>query len=221
MATENSPLLEQIRNFQTLNGDWRALDRMISDLCREPLRPEGIDALLAVLERFPTEDGAGVLWSIVHALEDSPLYPAHLLASLRRRPVELSVVMVNRMLNAGQRELAGTPAIDVLLEVANRADVESSIRAYAKSFVALPLVLELEKLLQAQGERNHIRGVTAVRQALESRRLADARSIYRTLCGGNGTFSDYNIWHDDFHTRSRLNEPLDRLRDQLWAALME
>jgi hypothetical protein len=129
-------LLDAIRHFEPAGGDWRPLDQMISDLCREPLSPEGIDAFLSVLERFPTEDGAGVLWSIVHALEHSPLYPPHLLASLRRRPAELSVVMVNRMLNAGETTLAGIPAMDVLLEVANRNDIDPNIRKYAKSFVA-------------------------------------------------------------------------------------
>jgi hypothetical protein len=77
-----------------------------------------------------------VLWSIVHALEDSPLYPPHLLASLRRRPAELSVVMVNRMLNAGEKELAGIPAMEVLLEISNRHDVDPGIRKHAGQFFA-------------------------------------------------------------------------------------
>lgn len=44
--------------------------------------------------------------------------------------------MVNRMLNAGEMELAGIPAMDVLLEVSNRDDIDPGIRKYAKSFLA-------------------------------------------------------------------------------------
>jgi hypothetical protein len=128
-------LLDAVREFEPVDGDWRVLDQLIDDLCAKPLTVEGIDALLSVLERFPTEDGAGALWSIVHALEHSPLYPSRLLASLRRQPAELTVVMVNRLLNAGEKHLAGVSAMDVLSEVSNRNDVEPSIREYAKRFL--------------------------------------------------------------------------------------
>jgi hypothetical protein len=84
---------------------------------------------------------------------------------------------------------------------------------------ALQLALELEKLLEQLGERNHLRGVTAVRQSLESGEVASAKSLYRSLCGGNGTFSDYNIWHENVDTRRTLNAPLDRLRSRLSTVL--
>jgi hypothetical protein len=82
------------------------------------------------------------------------------------------------------------------------------------------LLAELESLLRARGERNWIRGVTAAKQAAEAGSLADARSIYTSMTGGNGSFSDYYIHDDDFDTRVRLNEPLDRLRERIWTALM-
>lgn len=134
--TTGADLRSAIVSFNPSDGDWRSLDTLITKLCREPLAETDIDALLAVLERFPTEDGAGVLWSIVHALEASPLYEPRLLASLRRRPAELSVVMVNRILNVGQQQLAGVAAIDVLAEVAGRQDLEPPIRDLVKKFIA-------------------------------------------------------------------------------------
>jgi hypothetical protein len=131
-------LCSAIRGFEPINGDWRPLDDLIGQLCRHPLTDEGIDALLAVLERFPTEDGAGVLWSIVHALEhEEPVrYQPRLLASLRRTPAELSVTMVNRILNTGERDLAGVSALQVLADIAARQDIDASIRKTAKSFLA-------------------------------------------------------------------------------------
>ena len=86
---------------------------------------------------------------------------------------------------------------------------------------ALQFLLELEAYLQAQGDRNWIRGIAAARQSLESGNAADAKSIYKTMCAGNGSFSDYNIYHDDPDTRVRLNAPLERLRSQIWEVLVE
>jgi hypothetical protein len=131
-----SDLRSAIRSFEPLNGDWRPLDALVVELCREPLSEASIDVLLDTLERFPTEDVAGALWGIVHALEGSTLYEARLLASLRRRPADLSVLMVNRILNSGRRDLAGVPAMEVLAEVAGREDVEESIRGEARRFIA-------------------------------------------------------------------------------------
>jgi hypothetical protein len=131
-----SDLRSAIRRFEPLNGDWRPLDALVVELCREPLSEASIDALLDTLERFPTEGVAGALWAIVHALEGSPLYEARLLVSLRRRPADLSVLMVNRILNSGRRDLAGVPCIEVLAEVAERKDVEESIRDEARQFIA-------------------------------------------------------------------------------------
>ena len=80
--------------------------------------------MLRVFERFPLDDGAGVAWSIVHGLESLPGYEPHLVDSLRRRPSELGVVMLNRMLNVGQLA-AGDVEIHALLgEIAARSDIE-------------------------------------------------------------------------------------------------
>lgn len=81
------------------------------------------------------------------------------------------------------------------------------------------LLTELEQLLRAQGETNWLRGVEAARSAIaRPEGFDDAKSIYKTMCQGNGSFSDYNVWHEDFEARRKLNEPLDRLRGDLWDA---
>jgi hypothetical protein len=88
-----------------------------------------------------------------------------------------------------------------------------------KSKIALHLVTELHSLLLAHGECNWVRGVSHVGALLEANDLASAASAYKGMVGGNGSFSDFYIHSDDFDTRRRLNEPLDRLRDQTWVAL--
>ncbi|MEZ5642218.1 MAG: hypothetical protein R3E70_09210 [Burkholderiaceae bacterium] len=88
-----------------------------------------------------------------------------------------------------------------------------------KSEVALRLVTELHSLLCAHGERNWIRGVSHVGALLQDNDLASAASAYKGMLGGNGSFSDFYIHADQIDERRRLNEPLDRLRDQIWIAL--
>ena len=65
--------------------------------------------MLRVFERYPDEDGAGVFWSIVHGLEALPGYEPFLVESYSKRaPSEFGVIMLGRILNSGQREIAGT-----------------------------------------------------------------------------------------------------------------
>jgi hypothetical protein len=88
-----------------------------------------------------------------------------------------------------------------------------------KSAHALRLVTELHSLLLSHGERNWIRGVSNVGALLQDNDLAGAASSYKAMVAGNGSFSDFYIHADELDARRRLNEALDRLRDQLWVAL--
>lgn len=84
------------------------------------------------------------------------------------------------------------------------------------------LLVELEALLTQHGDRNWVRGVVAAREALSGPGgIGEAKSIYRSMCQGNGSFSDYYIHHDDFDTRVALNQPLDSLRSSLWKAVVQ
>ncbi|MDM0076976.1 hypothetical protein QTH90_21380 [Variovorax sp. J2P1-59] len=79
------------------------------------------------------------------------------------------------------------------------------------------LLRQLESLLRARGEQNWLRGVTAARAALASAEgMEDARSIYASMNRGAGSFADYNVWGEDFDERVELNQPLDRIRADLW-----
>jgi hypothetical protein len=83
------------------------------------------------------------------------------------------------------------------------------------------LLERLEVVMRSHGETNWIRGVQGARQALREpgdEGLLAARTRYKGMLGGNGTFSDYNVWHPDFETRRNANAEVDLLRDRLWLA---
>lgn len=83
------------------------------------------------------------------------------------------------------------------------------------------LLERLEEVMRSQGETNWIRGVQGTRQALlepGEEGLLAARARYKGMLGGNGSFSDYNIWHPDFEARRNANAEINQLRDRLWRA---
>ena len=83
---------------------------------------------------------------------------------------------------------------------------------------------ELRKLLDAEGETNWIRGVKSAIASLKcddndsakEAALKDACSVFESMHGGAGSFSDFCIWRDDFDERKRANEVFSRLCDEIW-----
>jgi hypothetical protein len=95
----------------------------------------GIDALLRVFERFPNKDGYSIFWSILHGLESLTGYEEKLVESVKRQPSEFSLLMLNRMLNAGMIEVKGINLLGVLKEIAANDRYADEIRKEAQGFV--------------------------------------------------------------------------------------
>lgn len=79
---------------------------------------------------------------------------------------------------------------------------------------------DLRKILESEHEDNWIRGVDAALMSLNktnpSVAFAEARSIYTTMIGGRGPFSEYYIVRTSEAEQSAANKELDALRDSLW-----
>ena len=88
--------------------------------------------LLSIFERFPNADGYESFWSIVHTLEAFPGYEPHLIKSIERTPAELSLTMVNRLLNAGVSEVSGLSLIALLEAVASSSKVDRPVAKAAQ-----------------------------------------------------------------------------------------
>jgi hypothetical protein len=101
MRRSEETILAEIAAFAPRGGNWRALDSLLAELFAETPSVRAVPALLAVFERFPTEDGAGVLWGIVHGLEALPYdYCTPLRVSQERTPSLMAGVMLRRLANA-------------------------------------------------------------------------------------------------------------------------
>jgi hypothetical protein len=88
---------------------------------------------------------------------------------------------------------------------------------------AFCLLTELLAYLESRQKRDWHPGIKAVIDELididgqiDPSGFDNARSAYNAMSGGGRGFSDYCIWIDDYEKRVQANQPLDRLRDEIW-----
>jgi len=99
-------ILRDIEAFRPADGVWIPLDGLLAELWDAGVTARALPSLFGVFERFPEDDGAGVLWGIVHAVEALDLdYERPLRDSLARRPSLMGAVMLGRL----ERSRAGGP----------------------------------------------------------------------------------------------------------------
>lgn len=71
---------------------------MLEELWSTGVREEHLPVLFGVFERYPGEDGAGALWSIVHGVEALPIdYESALRSSMRKHASFMGSVMLQRL----------------------------------------------------------------------------------------------------------------------------
>ena len=80
------------------------------------------------------------------------------------------------------------------------------------------LLTSLQTELLRLGDRSWVRGITATLDALDMDGVDKARSVYRSMNRGVGSFADYNFWLENYDARRKANQVLDDLRDRLWKA---
>ncbi len=89
--------------------EWLALDALVVELSQVQPPPQGAaGVLMRVFETFPRHDGFGVFWSVLHLIESIPGFEEEVLASVQRKPTEMGVTMLNRLLNHGTMLVRGT-----------------------------------------------------------------------------------------------------------------
>lgn len=94
-------VLKDIQEFSPVRGNWRPLDDLLDELWSRGLAAGSLPILFGVFERFPEDDGAGVLWSIVHGIESLPIdYGPALRESLSRKSSFMGRAMLERLVKA-------------------------------------------------------------------------------------------------------------------------
>jgi hypothetical protein len=97
-------------------------------------RPEGARLFLSLFERFP-EAEEEVHWMMLHFIEEIRGYEDLVLQSIDRAPSVFALRMVNRMLAAGMRGVAGKNLLVLLQKLADEPTVPARIRDDAKAYL--------------------------------------------------------------------------------------
>jgi predicted KAP-like P-loop ATPase len=128
-------IIQDINVFTPDNGNWRGLDNLLDELWQTGDQEKEVKKLFGLFERFPEDDGAGVLWSVLHGIETFKEYEQELLNSLNRQPSHLGIVMVKRILNTGTKVIAGTDLAKIIMELKNNNLTPDSVKDDIKKFL--------------------------------------------------------------------------------------
>ena len=98
MPRDVDEILREIEAFRPTDGVWLRLDDLLAELWNAGVPAHALPSLFRVFERFPDEDGEGVLWGIVHGVEALHFdYEQALRDSLARRSSDMGKTMLGRL----------------------------------------------------------------------------------------------------------------------------
>jgi hypothetical protein len=98
MSRTVDDILGDIEAFRPSDGVWLPLEDLLAELWKAGVPARALPTLFGVFERFPEDDGAGVLWSIVHGVEGQDLdYERSLRDSMVRQQSNMGAVMLGRL----------------------------------------------------------------------------------------------------------------------------
>ena len=135
LMRSSQEIIRDLNDFTPDNGNWGGLDSLLDELWKTGNQEKEIEHLFNLFERFPEDDGAGVLWSVLHGIESFKDYEQKLLNSLNRQPSHLGVVMVKRILNSGAKVIAGTDLDKIVADLENNKLTPDSVKDDIKKFL--------------------------------------------------------------------------------------
>src|ERR1700722_10852575 len=94
-----------------------------------------LEVWFRLFERFPEDDGYESFWSILHAIEAQKDYEQLVVESVQRKPTRFPVLMLNRMVNAGQKYVGKVDILRLLEDVATDAKCLKSVCEDASFFL--------------------------------------------------------------------------------------
>jgi hypothetical protein len=127
-------IIDAIAQFTPENGDWLPLDRLLSEVTWGSLMPTDCQRLCLLFERYPEEDNE-FLWGLLHRIESVHGCNEKVLLSVQRRPALMTVLMLNRMINAGQCLVAEVDLLEQIKSVSTDCRVSESIRKRANMLI--------------------------------------------------------------------------------------
>jgi hypothetical protein len=137
MSPEVRSIISQLERFVPDENEDNsfALNQLLSHLPALADRHFAIEPMFRLMEKFPEAD-LGSPGPLVHEIEAMPSYAPQLLSSLARRPTNLSVWMVNRILNATITKADRLQWLEQLRLAASHPAAPPAVQAGAREFLA-------------------------------------------------------------------------------------
>ena len=130
-----STLPHSLDSFQPRNS-WLQLEDLLEELWELGPLLDALVPLFRFLERFPEDDNRGVLMGLMHGIETFPEYETELLDSLHRQPTEITLLLVRRIANTGQKTIAQQPVASVYRAVHAHPTAPLDVKQMAQDFLA-------------------------------------------------------------------------------------
>lgn len=134
MTRTVSALLHALATFQP-HDSWAEVDDLLAELWEHGPPIEALVPLFRFLERFPTDESAGVLMGLVHGLETYPAYESELVDSLRRQPTEMTLLLLRRLANTGQSTVAHVSVSTLYREIQTHPATPVKVQELAHTFL--------------------------------------------------------------------------------------
>jgi len=132
---EKGEILNDISNVTTDVEQLDKLAHVINGISETNESLFLVEPMLRIFERFPESDGFGIFWSILHKIEGIPGYEPYLLASVKRKPTDFSITMINRIINDGQNSIEGKNLLCLLAEIEADTHYSENIRNVAREYL--------------------------------------------------------------------------------------
>lgn len=92
------PFVDSSHRRRPNGGVWLPLDDLLAELGIAGVAKKALSTLFGVFERFPNEDGVGIMWSIVHGIENLGFDDEQPWSdSFARQPSDMGKNMIDRL----------------------------------------------------------------------------------------------------------------------------
>ncbi|MBF9239812.1 hypothetical protein I2I05_20630 [Hymenobacter sp. BT683] len=128
-------LLHSLDSFQPQDS-WVQAEDLLAELWEHGPPADALVPLFRFLERFPVDESGGVLMGLMHGIESFPAYETELLDSLHRQPTEITLLLVRRIANTGQKSIAQHPVASVYRAVYAHPTAPLEVKQMAQELLA-------------------------------------------------------------------------------------
>ncbi len=129
---KQSEIIENLKNFSpTADGDWTEFIELLDKLWTTKNPERAYKTLFDLLIKFDN-DYMECQWGIIHGIEHFGNYESELIDSLKFKPVDMTLTMLSRIINTGEKIIDNSNIDTLLNDILNRTDIDENLKELAQ-----------------------------------------------------------------------------------------